>query len=205
MLLRISNGFDKISDGDLLARANNIMGGMQGNAYFPTPTPTLATLQTAIDAFSDALTVALSGSNYDKAIKNQKKAEMIDLLHSLANYVLFIANGDPIIAQSSNFTIAKPPAPAPDVTQATNQLLEDVENSGDLVYSFDRVPGARSYIYQCTSDPVSDTAVWSSQTGTVRKVTFSNLEAGKRHWCRVVAIGINGQEVYSTPVSRIVQ
>ena len=116
MLLRITNGFEKLSDSDLLARANNIMSGMTGNASFATPTPSLATVQTAIDAFSDALSIAQTGSSYEKAFKNQKKAELIDLIHSLGNYVLFTANGDALVAQSSNFSIAKPPSPAPDIS-----------------------------------------------------------------------------------------
>lgn len=205
MPLRITNGFDKLSDSDLLARVNNIMSGMTDNASFPTPTPTLATVQTSIDAFQDARSVAQSGSSYDKAVKNQKKSEMIDLIHGLGNYVLFIANGDALVAQSSNFSIAKPPTPAPAVTAAANQMLDDGENSGDLVYSFDKVPGARSYVYQYTADPVSDASIWETQTGTVKKVSFTGLDAGKRYWCRVLSVGINGQGVYSEPVSRIVQ
>jgi hypothetical protein len=205
MPLRITNGFEKLSDSDLLARANNIMSGMTGNASFATPTPTLATFQTAIDAFENSLSVAQSGSNYDKAFKNEKRSAMIDVIHSLGNYVLFTANGDALVAQSSNFSIAKPPSPAPDVSQAANQQLEDGENSGTLVYSFDRVPGAKSYVYQYAPEPLTNESKWQSQTGTVKKVSFTNLDAGKRYWCRVVAIGINGQGVYSDPVSRIVQ
>ncbi|HEY8688768.1 MAG TPA: fibronectin type III domain-containing protein [Chitinophagaceae bacterium] len=88
---------------------------------------------------------------------------------------------------------------------SANQQLQDGENSGELIYSFDRVPGAKSYIYQCTPEPLSDNSNWQSQTGTVKKVSFTDLDVSKRYWCRVVAIGINGQGVYSDPVSRIVQ
>lgn len=205
MPLRIVNGFDKLSDSDLLAKANNIINGMTGNASFPTPTPTLATVQTGITSFSDALAVAQSGSPYDRSVKNQKKRDLINLLHTLGNYVQFTANGDAVIAQSSNFSINKPLSPAPPVTAAENLQLEDGVNQGEVIFSFDRVPGAKSYIYQCTPDPVADNSQWQSQTGTVRKVSFTDLEIGKRYWFRVVGIGINGQGVYSEPVSRIVQ
>lgn len=205
MPLRIVNGFDKLSDSGLLAKANNIMTGMTGNTSFSAPIPTLPTVQTAILGFSDALAIAQSGSSYDRAVKNQKKQELIDLLHTLGNYVQLTANGDAVVAQSSNFNINKPVSPAPPVTAAINQQLEDGENSGEVILSFDKVPGAKSYIYQCTPDPLSDSSQWESQTGTVRKVSFSALELAKRYWFRVVSIGINGQGVYSEPVSRIVQ
>ncbi len=205
MPLRITNGFDKLSDSELLAKVNNIMNGMTDNPNFPTPTPTISELQTAVDAFAQALSAAQKGSTYNKAFKNQKKSEMIDLFHGLGNYVLFMANGDALVAQSSKFSIAKPPSPAPGVTAAANQQLDDGENSGELLFTFDRIPGARSYVYQYASDPLTDNTIWQSQTGTVKKVSFSNLDVNKRYWCRVIAIGINGQGVYSEPISRIVQ
>lgn len=205
MLLRITNGFNQLSDADLLTRANNIMSGMTGNASFSAPFPSLGTLQTTITDFETALAVAQSGSNYEKAVKNLKRADLIDLLHSLSNYVLYTANGDELVAQSSNFSIAKPPSPSPDLTPATNQVLEDGVNTGELVYSFNRVPGSKSYLYQNTPDPVTDNSKWESLPGTVKKINFTGLNAGTRYWCRVLAIGNNGQGVYSDPVSRIVQ
>jgi hypothetical protein len=178
---------------------------MTDNSSFTTPTPTLAVVQAAVDAFTNALDVAQSGGTYEKAFKNQKRQEVIDLMHSLANYVLFIANGDKLVAQSSNFTIAKDPSPAPDVTPALNLELRDGFNSGEMYLKFDRVPGSRSYVYQITQHPLTDASVWKSITGTVKRATFSDLEVGKRYVARVMAIGINGQGVYSQTVSRIAQ
>lgn len=204
-VLRITNGFNRLSDNDLEAKANSIITAMTGNPDFPTPTPTMAVLQAASDDFSAALAIAKNGSPYEKAVKNEKRAALITLLHSLANYVLFISNGDALKAKSSGFTIAKEPTPMPPLTAATNQKLEDGQNAGELVFSFDKVPGAKSYVYQYTADPITDNTAWESQTGTIRKISFAGLETGKKYWCRVVAIGTNEQGVYSDPVWRIVQ
>jgi hypothetical protein len=83
--LRITNGFNKLTDAVLETRANNIVSSMTANPNFATPTPTLAAMQTAIDNFSDALAKAQTGSQYDKAFKTQKRGELIKLLHSLGN------------------------------------------------------------------------------------------------------------------------
>lgn len=204
-LLRITNGFDRLSDSDLEARTNSLIASITGNANFPTPTPTLAVVQAASDAFTSALAVAQTGSPYEKAVKNEKRTELIDLLHSMSNYVLFTANGDVLKAKSSGFTIAKEPTPAPALTAATNQRLQDGQNTGMLEYSFSKVPGARSYVYQCTPDPITENSKWESETGTISKALFSGLEIGRRYWCRVTAIGTKSQGVTSVPVSRIVQ
>ncbi len=204
-LLRITNGFDKLNDADLEAKANHIYASMNGNTIFPTPTPTLTVFQTAIDDYSDALAKAESGSAYDKAAKNQKRLELIDILHQLGAYVLFASGGLELNAISSGFSIAKNPTPSPAVTPAGNQKLVEGPNAGQLKYSFDKVPGARSYVYEYTPDPITGASTWKSQGGTTRKTVFTGLESGKRYWCRVMAIGKGGQGVYSEPVSKIVQ
>ena len=206
-VLRITNGFDKLSDANLIIKTQNIVVSMTPpeNPYFATPSPTLADMQDAIDSFTNAVAVAKTGSSYDKALKNQYRMDLIEMLHSLGAYVLFTAEGDFLIAQSSGFTIAKEPSPAPPITAAANQKLDDGANAGELYFSFDKVQGARSYIYQYTADPLTYTSTWETKVGTIRKVNFTGLDSGKKYWCRVMAIGINGQGVYSEPVSRVVQ
>ena len=204
-ILRITNGFNKLNDDSLEARAGQILLAMTGNTNFPTPTPALTVLQTAISDYSIALSKAKTGSEYDKAIKNSKRDALINVLHSLGNYVLFTADGDELVAKSSAYNIAKSPSPAPEVTAATNQKLEDGPNTGDLKYSFDKVPGARSYMYQYTADPITENSVWQSQPGTVRRTVFTGLQSGKKYWCRVLSLGTGGQGVYSDPVWRVVQ
>lgn len=205
-VLRITNGFDKMSDPDLELKARSILNAMTSNSSFPTSTPTLATVQAAINDYSDALAIAQTGSVYDKALKNQKKEALVVLLHNLANYVLFTAAGNELIARSSGFTIAKSErTPAPAVVPARGQVLSDGPNPGDLDYNFKRVPGATGYVYQLTLDPITENSVWESKAGTVRKVRFTGLPRGQRVWCRVMTIGRRGQAVYSEPVSRIVQ
>lgn len=205
MILRITNGFDRLSDANLEVKANTIVTAMTGNTYFPTPNPDLPTLQAAVDAYVNALAVAKDGSYYDKAVKNQKRAALIELLHALGNYVLYTSNGDEVAARSSGFTIAKAPSPAPEVSKAENLQLSDGPNAGELQLMFNRVKGAVSYIYQCAPDPITADTVWGDQTGTVRKAVFSGLESRQKYWCRVVAVGIKGQQVASDAVARIVQ
>jgi hypothetical protein len=139
------------------------------------------------------------------AIKNQRRDELIEQLHLMGNYVLYTCAGDRVMAISSGYSIAKTPSPAPEVTKAENQKLDEGINSGQLSYSFEKVPGARSYVYQATQEPLTENSMWSSEMGTKRRFLFSGLESGKRYWVRVAAVGIGGQTVYSDPLSRIVQ
>lgn len=84
MLLRITNGFERLSDAALVAKVNLIQTGMTGNVNFATPSPTLIELGDAKDDFATTLAEAQEGGNYDKAVKNQKREDLIDMVHNLA-------------------------------------------------------------------------------------------------------------------------
>jgi len=91
--LRMTNGFNRLSDANLLTRSTGIVAAMTGNTDLPTPLPTLAVVQDCIDDYAAALNKAQGGSVYDRAAKNAKRKELIALLHNLGNYVLFTAPG----------------------------------------------------------------------------------------------------------------
>ena len=97
-------------------------------------------------------------------------------------------------------------SPAPPVSAAKGQKLTDGIGPGMLHYSFYKVLGATSYIYQITADPtITADTVWTEVMGSKVKYTFTGLESGKRYWVRVLAIGKDGQCVCSEPISGISQ
>ena len=201
--LKINNGFERLSDANLETKTNQIIADLTVN--FPTA-PTLADLVAARDAFTAALAVSIEGSLVDKAIKNQCRREVINQHHIMIPHVLVASAGDRVMAVKSGYSIAKDPAPVPEVTPAQGIKIENGLNPGELQLSFNKVPGAKSYVYQCTPDPLTEASVWNMHVGTVRKYLFTGLETGKRYWVRVVAVGIKGQEVLSEAVlSRLVQ
>ena len=57
-VIKITNSFASMADAKLEEKADFIVSQMTGNAAFPTPDPTLAAVQTAITAFSDAVSAA---------------------------------------------------------------------------------------------------------------------------------------------------
>ncbi len=200
--LRITNGFDRLSDANLEVRANQIINDLTEN--FSTA-PGLAGLTDARDNYTAALAVAVDGSKYEKALKNQRRTALIEELHLMANYILNVCEGDRVKAISSGFTIAKEPSPAPELTKPANTKLEDGPATGSLKFSFEKPQSAKSYIYQATQEPLTETSNWSTSVGTKRKFLFAGLESGKRYWVRVAALGMDDQMVYSDPISRIVQ
>ena len=204
-MTKINLGFGKYTEANLLVVANAIHTAMNGNAYFPTPTPTMVDFQTAITDYSNALSAAKEGGKTNVATKNQKKEELILVLVALANYVTYTAAGDEVITTSSGFTLAKQREPLPPLGKPEILKVDDGMNMGDLRVVIAGLKGAKTYVYQYTKDPLTDANEWAGQNSTLTKFSFSELESGKKYWCRVVAYGNNEQIVYSDPVARIVQ
>jgi hypothetical protein len=203
---RINLGFGRYTDAALLVIAQAILAALTGNTFFPTPTPTLAALQTAVEAYSEALAAAVDGGKTAVAAKNARKQELMDLLVQLGIYVMLTANGDVEMLSSSAFPLTKDRQPLPPLEKPEITKMESGINSGELHVSINAVKGARTYVYQYTLDPLSQGSNWVSNNSTLVKFGFNNLEVGKKYWCRVVAYGKNEQMVVSDPVlSRVVQ
>ncbi len=205
MMLRITNGFDRLNDNELIAKVRLIISEMTGNANFPTPNPTLTEVTTTNDEFEAAGIAAETGGSYEKALRDNKKETVVATMHNLGAYVLYTAAGNALVAQSSGFSIAKPPSPSDPIYKAQNLVLEEGDAPGGLKLKFNRVVNARSYMYQYTPDPLSENSVWKTEVGTKRKFVFTGLTSKEKYWVRVVALGINEQQIASDPVSKVVQ
>lgn len=203
-LLRITNGFDYISDIKLLLRSREIYTQMFDNPNFPTPSPNLSDVHTAITAYGDALDKAASGNKYDIDDKNVKKAVVVDMLHNLGYYVLFTSKGNAVVAATSGFHIAKTGAPIV-LQKPENQKVGDGPNNGSLISSVNAVKGAKSYLHQYTTDQTLAESTWVTMACTLSKCVLTGLSSGTRYYCRVAAIGSNEQIMYGDVKSRIVQ
>lgn len=203
--LRITNGFEKMTDLDFLGKVRFIVAEMLGaSSNFPTPDPTLASVTGLANAFEQAINNAEAGGSYDKSVRDSKKQELIDTMHNLGDYVLFTAKGDRLIAESSGFTIAKTPSSQPPIEKPVGIELSDGQNAGEMQLVFKSVKGAKSYMYQLTPDAADETK-WVTSYGTIRKNLFTGLESGKKYYVRVVALGTNNQVVYSDVFARVAQ
>ncbi|WP_133054667.1 hypothetical protein [Niastella populi] len=128
----------------------------------------------------------------------------MSILDDLADYVTTTSNGDKTMLLSSGFDITGDK----DLTQALPPIGKVVvvsDQSGQATTRVNRVAGARSYVHQYTTDPLSPDNVWISETTTEREHTFTNLRSVARYWFRVLAVGKGKQVVYSPPVARVIQ
>ena len=174
-----------------------ILQWMTDNPKFPTPTPPLATVQTAFDAYKVATADAVQGGVENTAIRNARRDELVSQLRQIASYVSAVSNGNMEVLLSSGFPVQKPtrtpigPLPAPFPPTVTQGAL-----SGTLNAVTSPVYGATSYNWSLALESAPDTDVQTQQT-TGARTQFTGLTPGQIYVISLNAVGAAGVSNWS--------
>lgn len=195
--------FGKFSDGLLEMKGLTIYAAMDGNVYYAKPNPPLADVDAAIKAFSAALIAAASGDRYQIAEKNKARKALEAILRRLGNYVMMTAGDDREMLITSGFDLRKDPESS---TLGTPQIVSVTsgKNPGEIVV---KVSGtdASSFIYEYTTDPVTENSVYAQVVSTKKTQLIKGLKPVTKIWLRVTAIGTRDATATSALVSYVVQ
>jgi transcriptional regulator of met regulon len=203
MTHQITNGFKQMPDNDLISFGYDVKTGMTGNPVFTAPPAALGTLEKVLPEYQSAISGARGGDEEMRFVRNAKRAEVIALLTELAAYVTTICNGDPARLVSSGFKLRK--ARGTTVLLPIKELKVTIDRAGEAVTQVKRVTGAKAYIHQYTTDPLTGDNVWINQVTTELSHNFTGLKSKEKYWFQVIAIGLNGQQSASPLVARIIQ
>ena len=205
LLRKVVKTFKQFADAKLFTFAQNVTTSMANAvAVFPTPTPTLADVNTAIGNYVELLQLAADRSKSQVMLKNQAKQALLALLSDLADYVNFTGRGDGGVLVLSGFDLNKIPQPV-SLKAPTRVVLLDGGNSGELLLKFKSVTGASSYLFQYTTDAALAEGSWVSIAATTTSYTFTGLTKGSTYYCRAVSVGTNQQQMISIVVNRVSQ
>jgi hypothetical protein len=191
----IQLSFTKLSDSNFLTKANFINVSMSGNSFFPSPIPTLAQVQEAIDLYAAKLLAATGLGKVNVAEKNQAREELEQLLYKLGLWVMFMADGVEAVLVSSGYMLAKEPQPRTLDKPGDVTLTYDI-TSGTLISSIPK-GNASSFIHEITDAPPTENTVWKSYPASTSSFTFTGLIPGRQYWVRVAVVGSRQQIAYS--------
>src|SRR3954452_12494002 len=102
--IKVLTGFLRFAQALFLQKAQMILQCMTGNANFPTPTPDLEALGSAISAYAEALSNPSSRAN--TVLKRQLRTNLTVLLNQLALYVEMNGGNDESVLLSSGFSLS---------------------------------------------------------------------------------------------------
>ncbi len=184
-----------LSISEKVGLARRIFSAMDGNALFPLPDPPLvllARLTQELESQNDTLSLA----------KNE--GLLGDTLSRLATYVQRVSGGSESAITAAGMGVDSSHADNGAMCKPANFRVTQSTTPGELALRCDPAQGAKTYVFQSTPDPLTSNSDWrigSVSTGHIG--TISCVEAGKRYWFRVSAIGPSGQGPWSDPVSEI--
>lgn len=197
MALRVSLGFAKLPDDELLTFTKNVIDGLTGNAEFPTPPVTLAALSAAYVDFTNKLAASLNGGKMETAAKDAARQALLALLRDQTTYVQLMASNDETAMLSSGFNPmntnrASAPLDQPEALELSNG------NSGELIAKVKPVKNTSMYQARAKG-PAGD---WDDGffSGDSRKISITGLTPGTIYSVEVRALGgSTGHSDWSDP------
>jgi hypothetical protein len=206
MKLKLALNFKEIGEDELSIVAFRIIGEMRGNEKYPDAGDLVGELSAIRDQYAQSLARAKGRDVIEVARKNDYKLQLIKKMRELAEYVVKTARGrddEEIWLINSGFPTVRS-GPGGSLGEPTKFTIKPGTTFGEMELRIKRVPGARSYLYQYTADPVTRESIWQSVADTRCKKVISGLPLGVKMWFKVAAIGSNGQIVFTEALWRFV-
>lgn len=194
---KILINFRPYSDAAFVQLVQAILLALATNPFFPTPSPSIAVITTALDDLQDALSKAATGGSSATAVKDQKRAALETLLKQLASYIQLVSGDDVAMMLSSAFPVSKLPSPVGPLPKPSFFEAE-IAGKGKIRLTVNAIYGAKLYQFQYKQ---SGTTEWQEQTISKTKLLLTGLESGKEYVFRVLPMGASEIREYSDEIS----
>lgn len=187
-------GLDGLTPMEVVERGRAHVVALTGNLTFPTPVPALALITAACDALEAAeIAVTNNGGRQDTLLRNQRLAELKELLKELAGYVQAVSGGSPEKIASAAFTTRKLPKPAGVLPAPGNLRARITTLPGELRLNWDGVKDRHIYEVQINDgDPLVVANFKLLEMTGKNFLTVKGLESHKDYSFRVNAVGADG-------------
>lgn len=197
--LKVVLKISKLSVPSKINRSRLITDAILSNAaVFPSPNPTIASIQSAIDELEIAWNEAADGGRTKTAIMHDKEDVLLKLMYDLAHYVEAIANGDESIAHLAGMATKKRP-----VFHTPDFEVMHTDDRGAVRLRVK--PHTKSaYRWEYCKDPMGANP-WIVAKTTVQSTTnWGDLDVGSTYWFRVFYVGYFGDVLAADPVSLVI-
>lgn len=203
---KIKLNFSRLSIPEKLARARQIVAALTGNTNFPTPTPTLSQVTTAIDELETAdndARAARTEAERRTDVRDQMEDELAQYITRLGGYVESVAGGNEALITLAAFEVRSERTTDTSAPAAPGTLTATAgDDGGEIELSWDAVRGARSYLVERATDPQA--GPWAMAGVAPRSsLVISGLESGRRYYFRVAAVTLNGQSPWSNHAVKV--
>jgi hypothetical protein len=193
-----------LADSVLITFARNVvtlMGGLL--VLYPTPTPTLAVITTAIDAFETGVTNAFAGGVILTGIKDALRFELLVLLRQLAAYVQGHCAESVQNIIAIGFEANRAGAPVGELPAPATPVVSQGMVTGSMKASSSPVNGASIYNWRLALASAPTVFLQTAQIPGSR-ITFEGLTPGQIYNVQLNAVGAAGTSDWSDDGSMMI-
>ncbi len=203
---KVKLNIKNLSVPEKIARAQQIVTALTGNASFPTPQPALAQVTATVNDLDTAYAesqAARAAAKQRTTVLNQAEETFDRILSQLAGYVESVSGGDEAMIQSAGMDVRAASTPAGTLDAPTNLNATQGDQTGEIDLQWDKTERARSYVIEKSADPPTATSWSHAAVSTRSQTTIEGLTTGTTYWFRVAALGAGGQTAWSNPATKI--
>lgn len=200
---KITYGHKTFSHSELITFGYRVFGRMKTSSNFSDAPAEYAELEKTLPEYQDVHSNANKGDIEASFKLKAFRSKTLGLLAVLADYVTTKSGGDPIIMASSGFEMNK--ARGSKSMKPIERFNVAIDKPGEAVTEVKKVAGAKAYIHQYTTDPITVDSVWVNKVTTGYSHTFTGLNSKEKYWFQVIAVGLNDQQMVSVPVAKVIQ
>lgn len=203
-MVRVTNGINRLSEGNFVIQLNNVCLKMTGNPNYPDLQTGTTALGTKRDAYVKMVSEARYGARLSIMKRNAFRREIELDYNSLGSAVSAVAKGDVVMLESSGFAFSQPAQPTAPLYAPPAPLLSAGTNAGDIWCKAFSQKGGTGFNLFVTADPSMDTN-WLLIPNAQAKTLVSGLESGVRQYFKYQLKGVRKQVVTSSISSFIPQ
>jgi hypothetical protein len=196
------------TDGELgeFAKVHSQM--MHDNPDFPFPIPSEDQFDAIAARYQQMLIAALTVQSLARQVTaalDTARTDIQNALRTRGNYVQIASDGIPSKILSTGLAICADATPTGQLEPPQNLIATPTRTSGQLIFTWNAVEGARTYLLQQSDASATERSWVSLPPNSERKLTLSNLPIGQRLAYRIATIGgSTGQSDWSPEIVRMV-
>ncbi|WP_164110508.1 MULTISPECIES: fibronectin type III domain-containing protein [Sphingobacterium] len=182
----------------LLQYAENILAKVTENAsLFPDPVPTLADIESALQAYRSGLTEASFRDMRQVELKNQQAAQLKALLYDFSLYVETVAQGNPATIMAAGFAPSKKKVASGESSPKPTDFRVEITQAGLQQVGVRVKAWKPARFYQFEYRKVGSENEWTRVLTSKSKTIIGNLEHLQQYEFRVTYLGTNPTPNYS--------
>jgi hypothetical protein len=179
----------------LIAFCRNVVILMTGNASYPTPSPKLGTVTTAVDLLDSLAQESMTGDRLKISARRDARKDLLSLMRQLASYVQGNCQDSVTILLSSGFEASRRPSPVSLPVAPANARLSSGNVSGSVVLRHQKSVNADNYTVQKATSPDGPFTDYGLSSST--RTVIDDLTPGTKIYVRARANGTMGASDWS--------